>query len=192
MAQSHPLSTQSGSQPAPVHLKPNHLGHHILAEFYDCDPNVLNNVERIEEHMVGGAKACGATVIGSHFHHFSPYGVSGVVIISESHLAIHTWPEFGYAAVDLFTCGTECDPALAYEYLKEAMNSSSAHYTELSRGFISPEQSKMVELPFQIQSEQDDRAHGNGMLNSPKTLAESQPSVHISERDAAYKTAEHV
>lgn len=167
---------------------PTHLGHHILAEFYDCDPNVLNNVERIEEHMVGGAKACGATVIGSHFHHFSPYGVSGVVIISESHLAIHTWPEYGYAAVDLFTCGTECDPKVAYEYLKNTMNAGSAHYTELSRGLMQPGATgalQMMQLPFQIQHEQDDRPpHHRHHQNEDVSHGLHQTTQHISTQAA--------
>ena len=67
---------------------------------------------------------------------FSPHGVSGVVIISESHLAIHTWPELGYAAVDLFTCGENCDPKIAYDFLKAAFSSKSGSYSELRRGML--------------------------------------------------------
>ncbi|MBY0404507.1 MAG: adenosylmethionine decarboxylase, partial [Cyanobacteria bacterium] len=74
-----------------------HLGKHLLAEFFDCNSNVLNNPGLIEELMEKAAVLCGATVIQKNFHLFSPYGVSGVVIIAESHLAIHTWPEYGYA-----------------------------------------------------------------------------------------------
>ena len=94
-----------------------YLGRHILAEFFGCNPNVLNNVELIQEKMTQAAVECGATVVQTCFHMFNPYGVSGVVIISESHLAIHTWPELGYAAVDLFTCGENCDPKIAYDFL---------------------------------------------------------------------------
>ena len=67
---------------------------------------------------------------------FSPYGVSGVIIISESHLAIHTWPELGYAAVDLFTCGEKCDPKVAYEYLKKAFGAKDTSYSQLNRGIL--------------------------------------------------------
>ena len=68
------------------------LGNHILIEFMNCDPEILNDVAKIEKNMVDAASKAGATVINSTFHHFSPYGVSGVVVIQESHLAIHTWP----------------------------------------------------------------------------------------------------
>ena len=86
------------------------LGQHVLAEFFECDPNILNSNDKVEKYMIDAALECGATIVQKCFHMFNPYGVSGVVIISESHLAIHTWPELGYAAVDLFTCGTKCDP----------------------------------------------------------------------------------
>ncbi|MDD4848209.1 MAG: adenosylmethionine decarboxylase, partial [Bacteroidales bacterium] len=81
------------------------LGRHILVEFIGCKSETLNDVALIEESMVTAARKADATVINSTFHHFSPFGVSGVVVIQESHLAIHTWPEYQYAAVDLFTCG---------------------------------------------------------------------------------------
>ena len=81
---------------------------------------------------------------------FNPYGVSGVVIISESHLAIHTWPELGYAAVDLFTCGDKCDPKVSYEFLKKKFNSKKATFSELKRGIIDEATLKVAEKPFEI------------------------------------------
>ena len=99
-------------------IKMNYLGRHILAESFDCDSNILNNLKLVEKYMTEAALECGATVVNKCFHLFNPHGVSGVVIISESHLAIHTWPEYGYAAVDLFTCGEQCDPKVSYEFLK--------------------------------------------------------------------------
>jgi S-adenosylmethionine decarboxylase proenzyme len=129
------------------------LGRHVLAELYDCDSNVLNNVQMIEKYMEEAAVECGATVVDKKFHMFSPYGVSGVVIIAESHLAIHTWPELGYAAVDLFTCGDTCDPVKAYEYLKEKFHAGSAIYTELKRGMFNPESKQMMQAPFQVKAQ---------------------------------------
>ena len=109
------------------------LGNHILVEFMRCDPNIMNDVSGIERDMVEAARKAGATVINSTFHHFSPYGVSGVVVIEESHLAIHTWPEYGYAAVDLFTCG-EMDAWISFDYLKECFKSASYSAIEMKRG----------------------------------------------------------
>ena len=111
------------------------LGNHILVEFMNCDPHIMNDVLSIERDMVGAAQKAGATVINSTFHHFSPYGVSGVVVIQESHLAIHTWPEYGYAAVDLFTCG-EMNAWISFDHLKECFKAKSYSAIELKRGSL--------------------------------------------------------
>ena len=110
------------------------LGRHLVAEFYGCDPKVLDDIEAIERHMMSSAYESGATVVNSTFHRFLPYGVSGVVVISESHLAIHTWPEYGYAAVDLFTCGDDVNPWKAFEYLKKALKAERVEVVEHLRG----------------------------------------------------------
>lgn len=112
------------------------LGRHILVEFNSCNSEILNDVSAIEKAMVEAAQTAGATVINSTFHHFSPWGVSGVVVIQESHLAIHTWPEYRYASVDLFTCGDSVDPWVSFEFLKKAFQ---ANYSalELNRGSLS-------------------------------------------------------
>jgi spermidine synthase len=111
------------------------LGNHILVEFMNCEPQLMNDVAGIERDMVAAARAAGATVINSTFHHFSPYGVSGVVVIEESHLAIHTWPEYGYAAVDLFTCG-DMDAWISFDMLKEAFKAKSYSALEMKRGSV--------------------------------------------------------
>jgi len=126
---------------------PQYLGRHILAEFFECDPNVLNNPELVEKYMLQAALECGATVVNKCFHLFAPHGVSGVVIISESHLAIHTWPEYGYAAVDLFTCGEQCDPKVSYEFLKDKFNSRDAKYSQLNRGLMDTD-TMLMHKPF--------------------------------------------
>jgi S-adenosylmethionine decarboxylase proenzyme len=131
----------------------SNLGRHLLAEFYDCNSNLLNNCALIEEMMETAAVRCGATVVQKNFHMFNPYGVSGVVIIAESHLAIHTWPEHGYAAVDLFTCGDNCDPEVAYDYLRQELRAGSAIYTELKRGLFNEETRQMVQAPFRVETE---------------------------------------
>jgi spermidine synthase len=111
------------------------LGNHILVEFMNCDPHIMNDVAGIERDMVAAAQKAGATVINSTFHHFSPWGVSGVVVIQESHLAIHTWPEYGYAAVDLFTCG-DMDAWISFDHLKDCFKSQSYSAIEMKRGSV--------------------------------------------------------
>ncbi|MCL4407410.1 MAG: adenosylmethionine decarboxylase [Thermotogae bacterium] len=110
------------------------LGRHLLIELYGCDVAMLDDIAGIEEHMRTAARKANSTVVNSTFHRFNPYGVSGVVVIAESHLSIHTWPEYGYAAVDIFTCGDSVDPWKAFEYLKDVMKSERESVLELQRG----------------------------------------------------------
>jgi S-adenosylmethionine decarboxylase proenzyme len=108
----------------------------------------INDVEYIEESMLSGTKAANATIISHNFHKFSPYGVSGMVVIAESHVAIHTWPEYNYAAVDIFTCGDTIDPWVIQEYLKEAFNSQNVSSMEMKRGlFRVPKGEKLLFKP---------------------------------------------
>jgi spermidine synthase len=106
-------------------------------EFNGCNPEILNDVTAIETAMVDAAQRAGATVIQSSFHHFSPFGVSGVVVIQESHLAIHTWPEYQYAAVDLFTCGDSVDPWISFDHLKTSFQAKNHSAIEMYRGALS-------------------------------------------------------
>ena len=114
----------------------NELGRHILAEIYGCDAEILNDKELIEKNMVESALKAGAEVREVAFHKFSPQGVSGVVIISESHLTIHTWPELGYAAVDVFTCGDKINPWDACNYMTEHFKAKNMTATEVKRGLF--------------------------------------------------------
>jgi spermidine synthase len=122
------------------------LGRHILVEFHGCSNEILNDVPTIETSMLAAAKEAGATIISSVFHHFSPFGVSGVVVIQESHLAIHTWPEYRYAAVDLFTCGDSVNPWVSYEILKGAFHAEHGSAVELNRGQLELLERSDIEL----------------------------------------------
>ncbi|MBD8046938.1 S-adenosylmethionine decarboxylase proenzyme [Clostridium sp. N37] len=117
-------------------MKLNRLGRHILVEYYNCDKKVLNNYDRIEKYMIKAAEKAKAKVVTSTFHMFNPWGVSGAVIIQESHLTIHTWPEYGYAAVDLFTCGDDVNPWNAFKYLEKELKAGKVDYMEISRGIV--------------------------------------------------------
>ena len=99
------------------------LGRQMTVEFYDCSAAVLADVKRMEELFLEAARISGAHVVNSNFHSFEPQGVSGVLVISESHFAVHAWPEHDYAAVDLFTCGTGVDFDLAVKTLGAGMKS---------------------------------------------------------------------
>ncbi len=110
------------------------LGIHILVEFYDCNKAVLNDPLVIEKEMVKAAELIEATVVSSSSHTFSPHGVSAVVIIAESHLTMHTWPEHGYAAVDLFFCTKAIDPWLAINHLNDVLGAENSTSVEFKRG----------------------------------------------------------
>lgn len=114
----------------------NQLGRHILAEVYGCPADILNDVRKIEEVLVNAALEAGAEVREVVFHKFSPQGVSGVVVISESHLAIHTWPELGYAALDVFTCGDRVNPWDACNYITRNFEAQNMTATEVDRGIL--------------------------------------------------------
>lgn len=114
----------------------NALGRHILVEAEGCDPTTLNDPGRVEAILVAAALQAGAEVREVAFHRFSPQGVSGVVVISESHLAIHTWPELGYAAVDVFTCGDRVDPWVAVNHITAHFKASRVETKEVARGVL--------------------------------------------------------
>ena len=103
-------------------------------ECYDCDVETLNNVEEISRLMLEAAREAKATILKSVFHPFFPHGLSGVVVIAESHLTIHTWPEHGYAAIDIFVCGETAEPQKACEYLAEKLGASQSQVLAFERG----------------------------------------------------------
>jgi len=112
------------------------LGRHILCEVYGCDPGVVDDVNKVEEIMRDAALQAGAEIREVAFHKFSPQGVSGVVVISESHLTVHTWPEYRYAAVDVFTCGEKVDPWVACRYIRDKFKAENMLASELERGVL--------------------------------------------------------
>ena len=103
-------------------------------ELEDCNEETLNNLEALKTAMLTAADEAGATIMGESFHRFSPHGISGVVVIAESHLCIHTWPEYGYAAADIFTCGTTVRPEKAAELLVEKLGAGKHSIQEIHRG----------------------------------------------------------
>ena len=111
----------------------NFLGQHWLIEGYHCDAQLLSDPKVMEKILKETAEIMGATIVTSTFHHFSPLGVSGVVVIQESHLTIHTWPEYAYAAVDIFTCG-EIDMEAGVAHLQKALVADELKIVKMKRG----------------------------------------------------------
>jgi S-adenosylmethionine decarboxylase len=114
----------------------NALGRHLLLELFDCDLDAINNVETVKGAMIEAAKRAQATIVDVVFHEFNPFGVSGVVVIAESHLSIHTWPEYRYAAVDIFSCGDILQPETAASYLVEQFGAERTSVVEMQRGLF--------------------------------------------------------
>ena len=128
----------------------NALGKHVLLELYDCDRDTLNDPARIETILNEAAVRSGATVVDSVFHTFNPHGVSGVVVIAESHIAAHTWPEYGYAPLDVYTCRDDVDPMVARDYLVEVLNAAESEYVELFRGRLDTGGEKLLHKPLAV------------------------------------------
>lgn len=114
----------------------NALGIHLLLELKNCNRDLLDDLPYIRNALLEAAEKTGATIIGESFHQFSPQGVTGVIAIAESHLCIHTWPEFGYAAVDIFTCGEGFKPREAAKMVVKKLESAEHSITEIERGVL--------------------------------------------------------
>ncbi len=112
------------------------LGTHYLADFFNCDRRKINDIAFIERIMIEATERAGASMIKPFFHKFSPHGISGVIVIAESHFAIHTWPEYGYAAVDLFSCA-DFDYKSALNHIRMSIGAEH-HSVELMRRGILP------------------------------------------------------
>lgn len=112
------------------------LGVHIIFELYGCDPDTLKDKNYVEEVMLRAARESNAHAIGSFFHQFKPHGVSGVIIIEESHLSIHTWPEHGYAAIDFFYCSDNVKPLKAMKVFSESFKPRAIEKQVIDRGLV--------------------------------------------------------
>jgi len=126
------------------------LARHLLVEFYECSSGVLNDPERVRGIMLEAAEAAGATVVAEVFHAYRPQGVTGVVVIEESHLAVHTWPESGYAAVDFYTCGGSI-PERAAEVLRVGLEATGMTSLLVQRGLSQAQGGLRIDEPAQRQ-----------------------------------------
>ena len=112
------------------------LGIHLILELQDCRPDLLDDLDYVQQTLLEAAESTGATIIGKTFHKFAPQGVTGVVAIAESHVCIHTWPEYGYAAADIFTCGEGFSPYDAAAIIAEKFESKFPEIQQVTRGVL--------------------------------------------------------
>jgi S-adenosylmethionine decarboxylase len=112
------------------------LGKHTLIELHGCDPAALSDVASLRSVMLAAVEQAGGTYVTDVFHHFSPHGVSGVIVIAESHVTIHTWPEHAYAAADVFTCGISFSHAAFASMMREALQATHVESKTIKRGSL--------------------------------------------------------
>ena len=110
------------------------LGSQVVLDLYECETGHLDDIEWVKKSLVNAARVAGATIVETVFHKFAPWGISGVVVIAESHLAIHIWPENRYAAIDLFTCGENVQIDAACAFLTREFRSMRPVHQRFTRG----------------------------------------------------------
>lgn len=110
------------------------LGKHLLIEANKCNAKLIDDMDFIKSVMITAAKISGASIVGEKFHKFSPFGVTGILSIAESHITIHTWPEYYYAAIDIFTCSATFKIHEAAKFLIEKLESKDFDIKEIERG----------------------------------------------------------
>ncbi|RMG99534.1 MAG: adenosylmethionine decarboxylase [Deltaproteobacteria bacterium] len=114
------------------------LGSHIILEMYDCPPERLDDVACVLDALRTAAKRARSTLLAENHHRFDPQGVTAIALLAESHISIHTWPELGYAAADVFTCGAHTDPQAACEVLVAALGAGRHEQRNMPRGVLPP------------------------------------------------------
>lgn len=114
----------------------NALGIHLILELKECRPDLLDDLDFVRQTLLDAAESTGATIIGETFHKFAPQGVTGVIAIAESHVCIHTWPEYGYAAADIFTCGEGFNPHEAADLIAKKLECQDPSFQEVTRGVL--------------------------------------------------------
>ena len=115
------------------------LGHHILAELDGCDRRLLDDPGQVRRILREAADAAGARALSDAVFEFPGGGVSGIVLLAESHISIHTWPEHGYAAVDIYTCGTRALPGAACDHLARRLAATRVRSSHFDRGLTGPD-----------------------------------------------------
>ena len=113
-----------------------HLGHQTLLELYACNHDLLNDQDYIQKTLIEAADVANATIVKEYFHQFSPYGISGTLVITESHINIHTWPEHNFVAIDFFTCDLDMKIQDACHFLIEKFEAKEHKVYDHQRGSL--------------------------------------------------------
>lgn len=108
----------------------------MLLDLKECNTDLLDDIVRVKQGMISLTEQAGGTIVGESFHKFNPLGITGIIAIAESHLCIHTWPEHGYAAVDIFSCGSAFRPHEAADLIIDLLRCVNPTITELRRGVL--------------------------------------------------------
>lgn len=112
----------------------NYAGIHLIADFWNG--RIIEDPKELERILIEAAKEAKNTPLAVKIHKFSPQGITGVILLAESHLALHTWPEFNYTAIDIFTCGEKTMPHKALEYLKKELRPKKVKIRKIKRGMV--------------------------------------------------------
>lgn len=115
------------------------LSRHLILELFDCNLDVINDPEKVKSALVEAARRAQATIMDIVLHEFNPFGISGIVVLDRSHLSVHTWPEYRFAAVDIFSGGDAFQPEVTTNYLIEAFGAERTSVVEMQRGILARE-----------------------------------------------------
>ncbi len=132
--------------PEPTSTAFGTMGRHIIADLSGCNSQLISSVDFVKKTLEEAVVKAKATIISSRFHQFTPIGVSGIILLSESHCSIHTWPEEGYAAIDIYTCGEHVFPQVACDHIAEQLEAIEVHFSSLERGLKKAKKSYRHEL----------------------------------------------
>lgn len=112
---------------------PDHIGTHVVSDMWNCQ-NLVDSLEEMQTIMLNACHVSNATVLDVSAHKFDPQGLTVLILLAESHISIHTWPEYDYVAVDAFTCGKNMDPMAAVKYLEEVLRPKKTKHKQITRG----------------------------------------------------------
>jgi len=142
------------------------LGSHLIVELYECDPVAINDCNFVRRTLEKAVDISGAKRVKSLIHEFNPHGISGVIVIEESHFTVHTWPEYGYCALDIFTCGHLINNYSALQHIVTSFKARNFSVSEIKRGLLN--------LPVKL-------------LHKPETNSKDLKTVKINKEEENYE-----